>query len=377
MKLTTWNIEHLRKPLMDSSNPDNFKRLSLIAQEITQINPDVLCIIEAPGDPSLIQNWIDLPFGNGGLGGEYVVATIEGTHDLIKSKPNNPRGAIQSLYAMKGTITTGDQWIWFLIRRTIYNSCFIGVQDPKVWHGLTGQKQWPVNYWGEYTSSKTEHWRHPQVLMLKLNSFEIEIIGVHLKSKINMKTPFDKVTKELTKQYVDEALKARIRLATEAYDVRMYIEQRFQQEPNPRIIVCGDLNDGPGREFFERQFLFFDLISNIQGEVFFADRFLNHALFDFKDELRWTTNFDDKVERWALQNLSTYKMPTTKIDTTRKQLIDHILFTQAFVNKSKGPKVLAHSGLVEHTIHEKINAGNPKKIRTSDHRPVSVVISDV
>ena len=69
MKLTTWNIEHLRKPLMDSSNPDNFKRLSLIAQEITQINPDVLCIIEAPGDPSLIQNWIDLPFGNGGLGG--------------------------------------------------------------------------------------------------------------------------------------------------------------------------------------------------------------------------------------------------------------------------------------------------------------------
>ena len=377
MKLTTWNIEHLRKPLMDSSNPDNFKRLSLINQEITQINPDVLCIVEAPGDPTLIQKWIDLPLDKGGLDGEYIIATIDGTTDLISSKPNDPRGAIQSLYAMKGTIVTGDQWIWFLIRKTIYNSCFIGVQDPKVWHGLTGQKQWSVNYWGEYTSSKAEHWRHPQVLMLKLNNFEIEIIGVHLKSKINMKSPFDKVTKERTKQYVDEALKARVRLATEAYDVRMYIEQRFQQEPNPRIIVCGDLNDGPGKEFFERQFLFFDLVTNIQGEVFFADKFLNHALFDFKDELRWTTNFDDKVERWALQNLSTYKMPITKIDTTRKQLIDHILFTQAFVNKSQGPKVLANSGFVEHTIHEKINAANPKKYRTSDHRPVSIVISDV
>ena len=48
-------------------------------------------------------------------------------------------------------------------------------------------------------------------------------------------------------------------------------------EQKPAIFVMGDLNDGPGKEPFERESLFFDLVSNLQGDVFFAKRFLNHA----------------------------------------------------------------------------------------------------
>lgn len=55
------------------------------------------------------------------------------------------------------------------------------------------------------------------------------------------------------------------------------------EDANPAIFVMGDLNDGPGKEPFEERYLYFDLISNVQGDVFWARRFLNHALFDFRE----------------------------------------------------------------------------------------------
>ena len=118
--------------------------------------------------------------------------------------------------------------------------------------------------------------------------------------KINKKKAFDDQGKML-KAYVDEALRARVFLATEAFDVRRYVERRFEQVGNPRIFVCGDMNDGPGRKYFEREYLYFDLVSNIQGDIFFARRFLNHALFDFDETIRWSTQFKDKIEVWARQ----------------------------------------------------------------------------
>ncbi|MDP2162585.1 MAG: hypothetical protein Q8K02_19040 [Flavobacterium sp.] len=376
MKLTTWNIEHLAKPLAAMNQPDHKGRLQRISLQITEMDPDVLCLIEAPGNPLLIQEWVDKPTAEGGLNGAYQVAMIEGTAELLAAHPSNPREAIKKLYGMEGTSLTGNQWIWFLIKKAFYAAHFVKIQEPSIWYGLTGQKQWQVNYWGKMSSSKLSHWRHPQTLVLNLNGYEVEVIGVHLKSKINQMNPFD-ANKNLTEDYVAEALKARVKLATEAYDVRMYINQRFEQEANPRIIVCGDLNDGPGREFFERQFLFFDLISNIQGDVFFAKRFLNHALFDYEEHLRWSTEFNDRIERWALEHVQTYTLPDLPVDVTRKQLIDHILFTQEFVNRdSDGPKVKAKSGFVEHTIHAKTNASQPAKFKTSDHRPISLLVAD-
>ena len=180
---------------------------------------------------------------------------------------------------------------------------------------------------------------------------------------------------QLLSTYITKALKSRVRLATEAYDIRRYIDGRFQQTPNPRIFVCGDMNDGPGRGFFEREFLFFDLVSNIQGDVFFARRFLNHALFDFDDSIRWTTNFHDAVEEWSRQHTESETLLAEPIDPTRFQLIDHILFTQPLVGKDASPKVEPHAGLVEHTIHQRINAMLSKKNMTSDHTPVSVGIT--
>ena len=146
--------------------------------------------------------------------------------------------------------------------------------------------------------------------------------------------------------------------------MRKYIDQKFEQTEKPAIFVMGDLNDGPGKEVFENQYLFFDLMSNIQGDIFAANKFLNHALFDFPGHLRWTVKFKDFVQDSDLP---------VNLRETRPILLDHILFTQGLCDGSLPWQVESHAGMVEHEIHDLINAPLNSKEKTSDHKPVSVV----
>jgi hypothetical protein len=370
LKLTTWNIEHFSRLLPEPPENQEPKWRGII-DEIASINPDILCIIEGPGNLQHLKAWVQSPDG---LDKRYHVATIPGTDEILGQNPENPRQALQNLYAMQGNDLTGNQWIWFLIRDGLFQESEAHILDPRIWQNLTRQPKWPVHYWGKLQSAIHNHWRHPQTLIMKISGVELEFIGGHLKSKINTMQPFDE-TGNLMADFVDKALRARVRLATEASDIRRYIERRFEQEPTPRIFFCGDMNDGPGRGYFEREFLFFDLVSNIQGDVFFAHRFLNHALFDFDDKMRWTTQFHDRIEEWSRKQPGADALPSEPLDPTRLQLIDHILFTQTLVGKNALPRVEPHSGLIEHTIHQRINALLTNANRTSDHVPVSVNIT--
>lgn len=353
LKITTWNIEHFRRLLPTPSSSAERARYRAIADEIRDIDPDVLCIVEGPGDLNALRAFVEAPEG---LNGAYAVATIEGTEAALAANPGNPRSALAPLYAMRGNVQTGNQWIWFLVRKGLAETARAHVQPPSTWRAFTGRERWEVHYWGRFEMEAHGHWRHPQVLVLELAGRRVEFIGVHMKSKINFERVRDDAGR-LRDEFVEEALKARVKLATEAYDVRAYIEARHGQEPDPAIFVLGDMNDGPGREFFERQFLFFDLVSNIQGDVFFANRFLNHALFDYPEHLRFSARFENKVEP---------HLPPEK-------LLDHILFTQALVRDNAVPRIDAGAGLVEHAAHERASAGLNGE--TSDHRPVSVSLT--
>ena len=66
------------------------------------------------------------------------------------------------------------------------------------------------------------------------------------------------------------------------------------------------------------------------------------------------------------------------VDPTRDPhlLLDHIMFTQGLVAKDALPRIRSGAGLVEHAIHERVNAMRPKNVpETSDHRPVSVSLT--
>jgi endonuclease/exonuclease/phosphatase family metal-dependent hydrolase len=334
IKITSWNIEKLDGVLRPTSSASTqqrrAKRLAAIAQQIHEMAPDVLCVVEGP-TPAYIDT-----FTQDVLGGEYVA---------IK--------AADGEYGIRGT-----QWIWFLVKPDLAPSCEL--LPVQVWDTFTAPS-WQVHYWGKFESEQHEHYRHPQVLVLDWQGQRVELIGLHLKSKIVSTSQQQMWEKggEDRQQYIEEAIKARIKLATEAQNVRDYIDAKFNQVANPAIFCMGDLNDGPGKEYFEQQYLFFDLLSNIQGDVFFARRFLNHALFDYDQHLRWSVMFEDFV------------------DPTRdpKILLDHILFTQGLTDGSLPLEVKPEAGYIEHEITELINSQNYQYARTSDHRPVSVIVT--
>jgi hypothetical protein len=51
-----------------------------------------------------------------------------------------------------------------------------------------------------------------------------------------------------------------------------------------------------------------------------------------------------------------------------------LLLGETSVGKNASPRVESHAGLIEHTIHQRINALLTKTNRTSDHVTVSVYI---
>ncbi|MEM9715570.1 MAG: hypothetical protein AAF826_03530 [Pseudomonadota bacterium] len=222
------------------------------------------------------------------------------------------------------------------------------------------------------------HYRHPQVLILEIEGRRVDIIGCHLKSKFSGpdyekagKLRREMETRTLTaaeKKTIlraeQTAVEARIKLTTEMQNVRYFVENRFRNEPEPVVFVCGDMNDGIGKEVFERKYLFHDAISNLQGDVFFANQFLNHALFDFDKTYRWTSQFSDVWDQHRATEI----------------LLDHIVFSQGVSGASAidrtGMRVASGAGRVEHEVHNSVNAVFDRSDDfTSDHRPVTVDVT--
>jgi hypothetical protein len=330
VKVTSWNVAHLDRLVKDELSEFERRRRDAVVREVRQLSPDVLCILEGPkGEEGIDQVSNDL------LGGEWVAVK-----------------AADSQYKIQGT-----QWIWFLVHKD--HSHRASLLPVETWDALASGS-WKVNFWGEFEERTHFHYRHPQVLVLDWEGLRVEFVGLHLKSKyVNEGQRMWEAGGEERNEFIREALEARIKLATEATNVRAYIDAKFGQVANPAIFVMGDLNDGPGKELFEGTYLFFDLVSNVQGDVFWARRFLNHALFDFPGELRWSVHFRDFVEPERDPHI----------------LIDHILFTQGLVDGTLPWKIEERAGKVEHEIHDLINATLPASAKTSDHKPVSVIVT--
>ncbi len=330
LKIVSWNVEHLDRLAKQTLNQVETTRRDAVVQEIRTLAPDILCLIEGPKGEEGIDK-----VGNDLLGGDWkAVKAGDGAYDQ-----------------------KGNQWIWFLVRKDLAGKA--SLLSPKTWDAFT-EPSWKVHFWGKFEEEKHSHYRHPQVLVLDWNGLRVEFVGLHLKSKfVNRGASMWKAGGAQREEFIQEALKARVKMTTEAINVRKYIDRKFEQVENPAIFVMGDFNDGPGREYFEDRFLFMDLISNIQGDIFSASRFLNHALFDFPDHLRWTVLFEDFVT------------PERKPQI----LLDHILFTQGLVYGTLPWKIEEGAGKVEHEVHDLINATLHGNEKTSDHKPVSLTVT--
>lgn len=343
LKATSWNIEHSARLIGNNLSAVYSERRRRVRDTIRDMDSDILCMIEGPrGEADIIG------FAEDVLDGDWVPVLLKG--------PNDAPGDRDGDYDIKGT-----QWIWFLVKSTLAGKCRL--QPPSVWQSFTGSARWNVHYWGKLKPTAHVHYRHPQVLIVDIGQGrELEVIGLHMKSKINRKRITRDEDKNIIGEHLEVALKARIKLATEARNVRAYVDARFDQIPAPGILVMGDANDGPGQDYFEKRYLFFDLVSNLQGNIMNAERFFNHALFDFPLNLRWTAKYRDAIAR----------IPASE----NPLLIDHILMSQPLVSGALPLRAGKGAGLVEHQAYERGNAGASAKRKTSDHRPISVMLSD-
>jgi endonuclease/exonuclease/phosphatase family metal-dependent hydrolase len=343
LKLTTWNIEHSSGLVSANPSAAVSDRQQRVRATIESIDPDILCIEEGPQGEQAVDD-----FCKQVLDQRWV--------PVLLRKEGEPLGRHDGDYKTKGA-----QWIWFLVKPELLKNCRL--QPPSVWQSFTGMETWTVHFWGKEKSAQHYHYRHPQVLIYDVGKDqEIELVGVHLKSKINQKTIVRDADGDLVGEYVTEAMEARVKLATEACNIRQYIAAKFDQVANPGILVMGDCNDGPGKDIFEDQYLFFDLISNLQGDVMIAERFFNHALFDFAGHLRWTTKYKDEVS----------DIPASQ----NPLLLDHILISQPLCRNQLSLVANEKAGMVEHEAYERCNAGSKNNTKTSDHRPVSCKLDD-
>ena len=377
MKLTTWNGEWLDtdwgvviekyapgQNLFPHKAPTKAKarrRMAAIGTYLENLNADILFLCEAPEGEAEMQAFAE---------------QVTPDYDLVK------RASGESYE------TGGRQWQWFLVRKSLADQiqptlvpiptwrAFAATQDSSILEDGTWKVAAPrlktvggVEDVPVASRIKHQFFREPQILRFTFGGTQHEVIGTHLKSKFTSGTPRKRREDESFDDYLDSSKRvrtyiaksheARVKLSSEALAVRAYINQRFDQESDPSILVVGDLNDGPGKELMEREYLLHDLISNLQGEVFFARQFLNHALFDQPGNLRWTAKFDDALDP----------------DRNPHILLDHILFTQALTRSGTSPlQVQANAGRVEHLLHEEGQSTYGQDM-LSDHRPVSVDLS--
>jgi hypothetical protein len=377
-KLTTWNVEHADDTLsrfegtarpggrqtVAAMQAEAQAKMAAIAAEIAEVDPDILFVCEGPAGEDRALRYF---------------AEVAPRYRLV----------IHEDATGKAYATQGRQWLWFLVREDFPTE--VALLPVETWQaftrdqtqGMTEGGRWQVSMPAldratgaplPHALARHAHYRHPQVVWLDWQGTRVEIIGLHLKSKfVNQRDPRLRWQKPASGSFEDirasietspgfmvEAVRARAKLTTEVFDVRNYIERRFAQEADPAIFVVGDVNDGPGKELIETWFMLHDLIGNLQGDVFFARRFLNHALFDIEDRLRWSVYFEDAVDPRRDPRI----------------LLDHILFTQRLSGSGASPlRVLPGAGRVEHDVHERVASLLPRGVTTSDHRPVSVTVT--
>lgn len=376
MKLTAWNAEwldthwgvvagkyapgqrlfpHDAPPLAEAQ-----ARIDAVAGFLAAIDPDILFLCEGPAGEAEMQG--------------FMAAALPG-HRLVTRDPG------------ESYETGGRQWQWFAVREELAERVSPRLVPIDTWRAFAAAESdsiLPDGTWmvaaprnrdfGDVlnvpVSERIPHrfYREPQVLRFDYGGCSHEIIGAHLKSKFTGQSvprrrdgeSFDAylARSKTVREFTAKAHEARIKLSSEASYIRAYIDHRFRQEAEPSILVVGDLNDGPGKEVMEREYLLHDLISNLQGEVFFANRYLNHALFDQPGPLRWSARFGDPIDPARDAHI----------------LLDHILFTQALTRGGTSPlMVRGRAGRVEHLAFEESEARYGRGM-LSDHRPVSLTL---
>ncbi|MCC7542408.1 MAG: endonuclease/exonuclease/phosphatase family protein [Deltaproteobacteria bacterium] len=220
---------------------------------------------------------------------------------------------------------------------------------------------WEADVDGDGYLEPYEFTRRPLVVNFDVSGTNLQLVVLHTKSSyVNQGEALwnDPARRQ---EYVVAALKARRRNAAECMRTRAYVDRVLANDSQAKLIVCGDLNDGPGQDYFEEKYLSHNLTDILVGSGFEPEGLFEHAMRDVPAAQRYTAVFDDFVP---------VKTPN------RQLLLDHLLLSPG-LTAAAGLRRRAGSGTICHTEHnaEVPPGGSAKREdRPSDHRPVAVLL---
>jgi hypothetical protein len=216
---------------------------------------------------------------------------------------------------------------------------------------------WEADVDGDAVIDEYAFTRTPLVVDLSVGGISLQIIVAHTKSNfINRGRELweDTATRQ---NYVIAALKNRRRISSEGMRIRRYLDRRLNDDPEALIVVLGDLNDGPGMDYFEERFLSHNVTDIIVGSAFAPEQIFTHAQHDVPADERYTAVFEDFVP----------------VPETKRLLLDHILLSPG-LTRAGGLHKIDGSGAVRHAEYDAqvVNNAARRQDRPTDHRPVSV-----
>jgi len=334
MILLNWNIEHMNSWWTGSSaSPPNQLRDSFdgsriapaivnvpdlarrVGNVINAINPDVVAIQEGAGQPEMTQ-FFD----------EFV------DHDWTFFRG----GSAQSL-VLAGRFD-GD------------------VSEMSIGGGEIGgvdlETPFDADVNADLDLEELKFARKPLVVNLVAHGHPITVINNHLKSK------FVQGAEQMwnnggadRREFIRRGLIVRRRISAEAFRIRAYLDALFESDADSAIVLAGDLNDGPGADFFESEYLTHSVVDRVFGSIFEHDRQLVHVLLN-GGSTDYTAQFHDFI-----------------VDELKDLVIDHVGISRPI------DKNWTWSGRVAVTEYEAQivpNDGTLKErdLMPSDHRPV-------
>ena len=310
----------------DGHTSDTAETATRTAGVIRAIDPDVLAIAEGPSRPDELQLFID----------EYLTDDGQPRYSFFLSDT----GAQQrvGLLYKPGSVDAAQLAPHADVENMI---------DP-----------WLADVDGVAKLDLYHFTRTPLVVNLTIGGRSLQVIVMHTKSN------FINGGREMwedpaqRQSYVEVALKNRRRISTEGMRVRTYLDARLGADVTAPIIVLGDLNDGPGLDYFEELYLSHNVTDILVGSAFEPEWLFAHAQHDVQAADRYTAVFDDFVTG----------------ENGKHVLLDHILLSPGLNSSGAGLRKVAGSGAVRHVEYEAevVNGGVNREDRPSDHRPVTV-----
>ncbi|MGH9557533.1 MAG: endonuclease/exonuclease/phosphatase family protein [Terriglobales bacterium] len=219
---------------------------------------------------------------------------------------------------------------------------------------------WLADVDGNEQLEDYEFTRSPLVVNLQAGAAIFQVIVMHTKSNFIQRGQAMWNDPAEKQNYIHQALRNRRRISAEGMRTRAYLDALLSGDAARRIIVLGDLNDGPGRDYFEDKYLTHNVTDLLIGSTFEPEWIFTHAQRDVVVAQRYTAVFDDYV-------------PNPQ--PNKRMLLDHILLSPGF-GGATGLRKVANSGAVNHAEFnaQVVNNGQHREDRPSDHRPVSVTL---